>query len=313
MINFKKKMEKEINRIKEKLNLLRDSLNESISKKQTLDRESKDYRTELEEVISFYEISKELSKSLKVDEIFKSFKEKLSYHLRFSDCLLKENEEAIADYEKFPLRIEKDKTFFLYLKGLEEKDKENFSVFLNQLTLVLRRSSLYERLQELAITDSLTGLFSRRYMLERSEDELKRSKKFNLDFSLLLADIDHFKSYNDRYGHLVGDQILRNLGRTIKMNIRLIDLAARFGGEEFLILLPETDKIQAVNACERIRKAIEIEKIKAYDENLSVSCSFGIAGFPQDSLELADLIDKADFALYQAKKEGRNKVCMYSI
>ncbi len=306
-------MEKEVNRIKEKLNSLRDSLNESISKKQTLDRESKDYRTELERVISFYEISKELSKSLKVDEIFKSFKESLSYHLSFSDCLLKENEETIIDYEKFPLRIEKDKTFFLYLKGLREEDKENFSVFLNQLTLVLRRSSLYERLQELAITDSLTGLFSRRYMLERSEDELRRSKKFNLDFSLLLADIDHFKSYNDRYGHLVGDQILRNLGRIIKTNIRLIDLAARFGGEEFLILLPETDKIQAVNAGERIRKAIEIEKIKAYDEILNVSCSFGVAGFPQDSSELADLVDKADFALYQAKKEGRNRVCMHGI
>jgi len=313
VIYFKRKIDKEVKETEGKLKTFKDSLNKSLSKSHLLNEEIKDYEIQLERVISFYEVSKEISKSLERDTIFKLFKDNLKNHFEFSDCLLREEQEPIPNYEPFPLRIEKDKILFFYLKDLREEDKERFNILLNQFTLALRRSLLYGRLQELAIRDSLTGLFNRRYMLERCEDELKRSEKFNLNLSFLLADIDNFKSYNDRYGHLVGDQVLINLARIIKANIRLIDLAARYGGEEFLILLPDTSKENAFLVAERIRRAISEESIKAYDEILFVTASFGISEFPQDSLELTGLIDKADSALYRAKSEGRNKICVYNI
>ncbi|MBU1726122.1 MAG: GGDEF domain-containing protein, partial [Candidatus Omnitrophica bacterium] len=120
---------------------------------------------------------------------------------------------------------------------------------------------------------------------------------------------DHFKEFNDNYGHLVGDAILRDVARVIKENIRQIDFMGRYGGEELSLALAETDRRQAHFAAERIRKAIEARRFRVYDEDLSVTISIGISTFKNDVKDTSALIEKADKALYQAKETGRNKVC----
>ncbi|MGA2775549.1 MAG: GGDEF domain-containing protein [Candidatus Omnitrophota bacterium] len=159
------------------------------------------------------------------------------------------------------------------------------------------------------MTDGLTQIFSRRYFMDRFEEELKRSKRFKLELSFLMIDIDRFKEYNDRYGHLVGDAILREVSRSIKDNIRQVDFMGRYGGEELSIVLTDTDKEQARIAAERIRAAVDSESIHVYDENLRATVSIGISSFPDDALEVKSIIDKADKALYSAKQQGRNRVC----
>ena len=127
---------------------------------------------------------------------------------------------------------------------------------------------------------------------------------------MLMIDIDHFKKKNDKFGHLVGDVILREVAALIKQNVREIDLVGRYGGEEFSVILVDTNKLDAQLAGERIRKAIESYKFKAYDEVIDVTISAGISSFPQEGQTTEDLIEKADSALYQAKNKGRNRVCL---
>lgn len=126
-----------------------------------------------------------------------------------------------------------------------------------------------------------------------------------------MLDIDHFKEYNDKYGHLVGDVLLKEISRIIKDSIRQIDLVGRYGGEEFSIILTETDKEGAVFAAERIRQSVQNRSIRAYDEDLKVTISIGISVYPGHGQDAAGLIEKADQALYQAKDTGRNRVCLY--
>ena len=126
-----------------------------------------------------------------------------------------------------------------------------------------------------------------------------------------MIDIDYFKDFNDRYGHIVGDAILRELSRAIQETIRQIDLIGRYGGEEFSIILSETDKDAARLAAERIRKAIEDRHIRVYGEELKITVSIGISTYPYDGEDIERLIDKADSALYQAKQAGRNRVCTF--
>ena len=170
---------------------------------------------------------------------------------------------------------------------------------------------LYHQVQELAITDKLTGVSSRKYCLERLDEELQRSKKLKNSFSVLMVDVDHFKEINDHYGHLVGDVILKDIARVIKDNTRQIDLMGRYGGEEFLIILTETAVDQARFAAERIRTAVENKSVTAYDEHLSVTISIGISSFPMHAIDVASLIDISDKALYKAKESGRNRVVVY--
>jgi len=211
-----------------------------------------------------------------------------------------------------PLEINRSAIGYLLVSGIREQDQEKFHILMQQFLLGIKRAHLYQQVQELSVTDSLTEVFSRRYCLERFNEELERSKKLKLNFSFLMLDIDHFKSFNDQYGHLVGDAILKDTAKTIKENLRQIDLIGRYGGEEFSVILSETDKEQAKFAAERIRTAVESKQIKVYDEVLRVTVSIGISTFPDDAQDTQLLIDKADRALYQAKQTGRNKVCVYT-
>jgi diguanylate cyclase (GGDEF)-like protein len=210
-----------------------------------------------------------------------------------------------------PLEIDKTPLGYLAVSGVKEAEEDKFNILAQQFLLGAKRAHLYQKIQELAITDSLTGSLSRGFYMERFKEELERSEKFRFNFSLLMADIDHFKQCNDNYGHLVGDAILKEVAKTLKENIRQIDLIGRYGGEEFSIILIETDKEGAKFAAERIRQALEARHIRVYDEDLKVTVSIGISTYPGDARDVQALIERADEALYQAKQGGRNRVCVY--
>ncbi|HET6371058.1 MAG TPA: diguanylate cyclase, partial [Nitrospiria bacterium] len=179
-----------------------------------------------------------------------------------------------------------------------------------QAATSMQNARLHEEVRQLARTDSLTGLLNHREMQQRLQEEVDRFNRYGHPFSILMIDIDRFKSFNDSFGHALGDQILRRIARQIQDSLRSVDLAARYGGEEFVVILPETAGEGAVKAAEKIRRAIyENVLIAPSGERIRLSVSIGIAFFPLDAKDRATLLRSADRALYLAKEGGRNKVC----
>jgi len=168
----------------------------------------------------------------------------------------------------------------------------------------LRRSEL--RYRELSLTDELTGLYNARHFFRQAQAEVERSQRYGSPLSLCVMDIDHFKLYNDSYGHLSGDAVLSELGRIIRRLIREADSAYRYGGEEFIIILPETPREEAARVAERIRCVFhEHAFFPVEDTEVHVSISVGVTGYvPGESV--ADLVGRADRNMYAAKKCGRN-------
>ncbi len=215
-----------------------------------------------------------------------------------------------------------------------------------------------ERLRQLAITDGLTGLYNHRYLKEHLEQELLRANRHQSRVSVVMLDIDHFKKFNDTFGHPAGDTILRTMARLLRDNIRKIDIAARYGGEEFFLVLIETNKNAAVQAAEKVRRLVEAHQFDLANDgypaspfaaapsllgwtpsagasevessvagvmtattveskavtgnhfafNHHLTISMGVATFPDDAVEINQLIEVADQRLYKAKKQGRNQV-----
>lgn len=175
--------------------------------------------------------------------------------------------------------------------------------------VAIQNALLYSRTQELAIKDGLTGLIVRRYFMERFKEEVRRATRRKGTLSILLLDIDHFKEYNDKYGHVAGDLVLKFLGRTIGSMVREGDLLGRFGGEEFAFLLFGADRTQAACEAEMIRKAIEDHPLVLRRERTFITASIGVSTYPNDGVTEEDLMKVADERLYKAKAEGRNRVC----
>jgi diguanylate cyclase (GGDEF)-like protein len=171
-------------------------------------------------------------------------------------------------------------------------------------------ASLNQRLEAMAITDELTGLFNRRHFIGRVQEEFARSKRYRLDLSCVMVDIDNFKSVNDRWGHQTGDKVLKELGALLKRSQRAHDLIARYGGEEFILILCQTDHRGALRSAEQTRKAVENQAFSTVDGHpLRLTASFGVSSYPApDVTQPDDLVRVADGALYQAKRTGKNRV-----
>ena len=219
--------------------------------------------------------------------------------------------EEIDSFIAVPLIVGNRINGIFCVEGILLNDMLRFIILAHQFAMVLERIRLYELVQELAITDGLTKLFVRRHFMERLNEEIERAKYFNTRVSFIMADIDHFKMCNDKYGHLVGDVVLKSTADILKKSLRDIDIISRYGGEEFSVTLPETAKDSAFVAGERLRKAVEAAEIDAYDEKIHITISMGITTFPDDTDELNQLIDRADQMLYKAKEAGRNRVEAY--
>lgn len=167
---------------------------------------------------------------------------------------------------------------------------------------------LQEKLRDQSIHDALTGLYNRRYLEETLGQELISAQRHGYQVSVIMGDIDHFKSVNDRYGHLAGDEVLRVFGALLKRHARGSDIYCRYGGEEFLLVLPQMTLDGAAVRAEQVRNALLAGPISNGDLAIEVTASFGVATFPGDGCTGEELIAAADQALYAAKAAGRNRV-----
>lgn len=181
-------------------------------------------------------------------------------------------------------------------------------IFANEASIAIENARLFQQVQQLAITDELTGAYNRRYFYELVDLELARSKRYNHPVSLLMIDLDNFKTVNDRFGHATGDQVLKGVAEQIQRTVRECDTLGRYGGEEFVLLLPETPLDKAVEVAERLRRMIEAHKIMVDGIEISITLSIGAAAIGADCKDSDALLQRADRAMYEAKAAGRNRV-----
>jgi diguanylate cyclase (GGDEF)-like protein len=195
--------------------------------------------------------------------------------------------------------------------AFSEQDQKVFSILASSAAMALENASLHRKMEELTVIDELTGINNYRYFVGKLDNELKRARRYHQSLSLLMIDIDWFKRYNDTYGHLFGNLILRELSQTIKGCIRDVDILVRYGGEEFVVILPQTDKEDARQIGERIRSKVEQTQFEDVKNKLKVklTVSLGVATFPENGTEQEELIKNVDQALYLAKWKGKNLIC----
>ena len=196
------------------------------------------------------------------------------------------------------------------LNAFGEDDLRLLSTLAAQIAVAIENARLYEEKEKQAITDEKTGLFNYRHFQKALRDELRRANRYNHTLSLLMLDVDHFKHYNDRWGHPRGDEVLALLAQIMRENIRDVDVPVRYGGEEFMVVLPETGKTEAAGMGERIRKAVREHDFIYGEEQPEgrLTVSIGVATFPEDAQEAEAIVDRVDQAMYRAKSKGRDNV-----
>jgi|GEM_PF-237518 len=228
-----------------------------------------------------------ISISMLVGSVLHSYQKERDF---VKQCLEKiEKQKREIEYQRNLLKSKNDE-----LKTLKEKAE--------QLNKVLQEEK--KTLEQISITDYLTEINNRRFININLETEIKKALRYGNNLSIIMMDIDNFKSINDMYGHHVGDQVLKTISKTIKSNLREVDLVGRYGGEEFLIILPNTGLEAAYNIADRIRN--KIAKIKFDNYDIKVTISGGVAQLKDD--KGTDLLKKADALLYKAKEKGRNRI-----
>lgn len=196
------------------------------------------------------------------------------------------------------------------IDALSDEDQLVLQAVSSELVVAVENSQLYKLTKRLAITDELTDLYNYRYLQQRLDEEIERARRFRKDFSLLMIDADDFKRFNDTLGHIAGDVALADVGKVIRSVVREVDVVCRYGGEEFSVLLPETDAAGAYVAAEKIREAISKYEFADADgvRNAGLTVSLGLASFPTHAQDKEQLLRMADDALYQAKGTGKNRV-----
>jgi diguanylate cyclase (GGDEF)-like protein len=197
----------------------------------------------------------------------------------------------------------------------DEEDLKLIQSVASHAAVVMERNEFFnksEELKKLTITDSLTGVLNRRYLQERLKDELARSERYGHPMSILMLDLDGFKDCNDTQGHLFGDKILKDIAETLLKTVRSMDIVARYGGDEFMVILPETQESVAVDIAERLRISVHRGAVRTSVETAPEPCqltaSIGIACYPEHGDTVEQLLDNVDKALYRAKNKGKNRI-----
>jgi diguanylate cyclase (GGDEF)-like protein len=214
---------------------------------------------------------------------------------------LKEAKAINAQLLAFPVRLQNKHAATLVLGSVSQLSQSTaiISTLLEKLSVALGRAQRFQDVQHSAMTDALTGLYNKAYFLEALKNETARSQRSQRPISLILFDLDNFKQYNDSYGHMEGDKLLKQLGETVRSTARAIDISARYGGEEFAIILPETAHDAAFAFAERLRATIQ--------QQCPTTISVGIATCMNASVSPETLLNESDKALYVAKRNGKNQ------
>ncbi|MFZ0704113.1 MAG: sensor domain-containing diguanylate cyclase [Candidatus Korobacteraceae bacterium] len=203
----------------------------------------------------------------------------------------------------------------IQLLGIDMQVYEQNELFLRTIAdyaaIAIDNAHAVRRIQELSITDDCTKLYNQRHLFTVLDEEVHRSARFGYQFSLLFLDLDHFKSVNDMYGHLVGSKLIALVGQCLRENLRLIDAAFRYGGDEFAILLPQTSRDSALYVARRIARAFHNRDWRP-EENISIRlrASIGIASYPHDASSSQDVVQRADELMYQVKQSGRDNIAV---
>ncbi|MCK4532184.1 diguanylate cyclase [bacterium] len=236
--------------------------------------------------------------------------------------LLRKNQSVYAtkSFISIPIKQEKEIIGVFNFSNKEpfftEEDVAFVSIVAHQTAIAIEKIRLYDKVTKLAVTDELTGLFNRRYFMKQLKEEIKRNQRYHHSLSLIMFDVDDFKKFNDNYSHLVGDAVLKKIAKILTENVRNVDVVSRYGGEEFIVILPETDIKEATRVAEKIRKSAEeslfgrkfLGRNQGGKKDIKkLTVSGGVATY-QLREEIEMFIKRADDALYQAKKTGKNKI-----
>ena len=233
-------------------------------------------------------------------------------HISFSEWLdyLRASQETQKEHE-FTLHTADNKYYKIYRLTVSSGDHVVFGTEITELVETQEElKDTLNKLDTLAKTCDLLGIPNRRHLMESAKSEFARAKRYDSDFAVVLADIDHFKRVNDTYGHHAGDKAIIHFAQTISNSLRESDMIGRLGGEEFAILLPNTNTDSAYHYANRIRQAIEQSPLTLESgEIIHLTSSFGVSEFFSADSDESDIFCRADEALYQAKEKGRNRVC----
>jgi diguanylate cyclase (GGDEF)-like protein len=230
------------------------------------------------------------------------------------DSTLSSEETTLGAFASFPVETSGRLSAMLVVAGravgrMTPETRSFLAQVANQSHIVMENSRLFERVRNLAIRDSLTDLFNHRHIMDLVHHEFDRLGRYQSAFSVLMIDVDHFKRINDQHGHPVGDAVLREMAQVLRESLRTVDSLGRYGGEEFVAVLPHTPSEEARQTAERLRQQVQIHRFHAGDHEVRVSISVGIATYPGPGLDTPDaLLQEADKALYRAKEAGRNRV-----
>jgi len=196
-------------------------------------------------------------------------------------------------------------------RRIKEQELQLLGALTDFAAIAIENARFVEKIKQLTVIDDVTGLYNSRYLYTLLETEISRSLRYHTPFSLIFLDLDHFKSVNDTHGHLIGSRLLKEVGQLFRFCLRTIDWAIRYGGDEFIIILPRTGKKEALLVCQRLRRALN-DAVFFEKENLKVqvTASYGISTFPDDAQDKEGIIKLADQAMYLVKKTGRNAIAV---